>query len=240
MITLHDILTDLTYGEFTHLNIGNFLSEEHESEPDPKSYARFASNINLGLTAIYSEFLLAAEELYLQQYEGIGTYTLSYKYAASNAASAEPIKYIMDTVGNPFKDNLLKIEEAYDEAGNLLFLNNPEEPLSLFTPTYRSIQIPWPNEFNMMAIQYRAKHPTIVFTALDDPKDIEIAIPHPLREALLFYVASRQFSSLHNENGQEGNDFYQKYQAKITDVRRQGLYIQTEPSNWRFAANGWV
>lgn len=240
MITLHDLLTDMTYGEFAQLNMGNFLPNEHESEPDPKSYAQLSSHINLGLKALYSEFYLSAAELYLQQYEQIGTYTLSYDYAVSNTASTQPIKYIVDTAENPFQDNILKIEEAYDELGNLLFLNDATEDLSLFTPTYRSVQIPWPNSFNQVAIQYRATHPIIDFTALSDPTAIEVEVPHPLHEALMMYIASRVYQSLNNEGGQEGNDYFQKYYSKVADVRRQGLYVQPEPGNWRFAANGWV
>jgi len=241
MITLHDILTDLTYGEFTHLNIGNFLSEEHESEPDPKSYARFASNINLGLKAIYSEFLLATGKVYIQPDESINIYTLSYDYATTNTSSTQPTKYIIDTVNTPFEDNVLKIEGIIDADDNVLFLEDKFEEFQIKTPNYRSIELPWPNEFvGLLTVQYRATHPKILFDATMLPEDIEVAIPHALHEALLFYVASRQFSSLRNENGQEGNDFYQKYQAKMADVRRQGLYIQKEPSNWRFNANGWV
>ena len=63
MITLHDVLTDLSYGEFQHLKVGNFYPEQHDSEPDPRSYAQFTSHVNKGLTAIFSRFPLRFEEI---------------------------------------------------------------------------------------------------------------------------------------------------------------------------------
>lgn len=240
MITLDDLLRDLSYGELAQLNIGNFIPEEHESEPDPRSYAQLSSWINLGLKAIYSEFWLASAEIYIQQYEQIETYVLSYDYAVSNTAGSQAIKYIIDTTENPFQDNVLKIEAAFDEDGVELPMNDITEELSIHTPTYRSIQIPYPNNENMTAIQYRATHAKINFSSGMDPTAIEIAIPHPLHEALLWYVASRAFGSLGGDQGVEGNDYYQKYTNRVATVRQQGLYIQTEASNWRFDQNGWA
>jgi len=196
MITLKDILTDLTYGEFSQLNLGRFLPDELESEPDPKSYAQLSSWINLGLKQLYSEFWLAKEELTLTMNAAIDTYTLSYDYAFSNTAGAEPVKYITDTVLNPFLDNILKIEEVWDDdATDLplvpLFLNDVTQELSLFTPSYRSIKIILPTEYTTLTVKYRAAHAPIVYAVDMDPDNIEIVVPHPLHEALLWYVASR-------------------------------------------------
>lgn len=240
MITLDDILRDLTYGEFANLNLGQFLPEEHESEPDPASYAQLSSWINLGLKAIYSEFLLASDALIVQQYEAITQYVLSYDYAFSNTASVQDPKYIIDTVENPWADNLLKIEAVYDEEGTQLPLNDDTEETSLYTPTYRTLQIPYPVATNATSVEYRAGHPKIVYVANMDPTAIDVAIPHSLHEALLWYVASRGFASMNNDQGQEGNDYYRKFQARVTDVKNQGLYIQDERHNSRFEGNGWV
>ena len=242
MITLDTILRNLTYGEISQLSLGNFLPDEHESEPDPKSYAQLSSHINSGLHAIYSEFLLASEELYITLDDSISVYILSSQYAVSNTGSGEPIKYITDTVENPFTDNLLKIEEIYDTSGNVLPLNdeNSDPDFGIFTPTFRSIQVPQPNDFEQLAVQYRATHTPIKYIAGMDPTTVEIVLPLHLEEALQFYIASRLYASLNNDQGSEGHDYYSKYQAKVADVRRLGLYIQAEATNWRFTDNGWV
>jgi hypothetical protein len=243
MITLDDVLRDLTYGEFSQLNLGNFLPDEHENEPDPKAYAQLCSWINLGLKAIYSEFWLATEEIEIQLYEAIGTYVISTDYSVTQGT--QPTLYLIDSVSVPFTDNCLKIESVYDEEGNELPLNDDNyydeegNPFSLYTPTYRELQVPWPNSYNTLAVQFRASHPKITYTSGMDPAAIEVKIPHQLHEALLWYIASRGFGSLGGDQGAEGNDYYRKYQARVAEVKEQGLYIQTEPSNARFEDNGW-
>lgn len=240
MITLYDLLTDMTYGEFAQLDMGNFIQAEHESEPDPKSYRQLTSHINVALHGLYSEFFLAAEEIYIQQYEQIVSYILSSEYAVSNTESTQPIKWIDDSAENPFKDNILKIEEVYDELGNRLPLNDLNNPDSLFTPTFRTLQIPAPANTNITAVQYRATHPRISLTSSTDTRLIEIVIPPQLQEPLMFHIASRVFSSLRNEDGAEGNDYYRKYQARLSDIRHQGLYVQPEATNRKFSDGGFI
>jgi len=241
MITLEKIYSDLTYGEFTHLNIGAFMQEEHESEPDPKNWAQLISWISLGLTSLYTEFLLQGREIYIQQDEAISEYFLEYRFAVTEpSVPGETTRYIVDSVASPFLDDVLRIEEVYDELGNKLFLNDHNEDLSIFTPSYKSIQVPWPNDFNSLAVQYRANHREIIYTSGMDPATTEIHLPESHREALLFFVASRAFGSLNTDQGTEGNDYYRKYLAKISDIYRQGMYIQPEPANSRFEANGFA
>lgn len=241
MITLHDVLTDLTYGEFAQLKLANFLSTEHESEPDPKSYAQLCSHINIALKAIYTRFPLAVDEVYIQLSEEIALYHLSYEYAESNIAGLQPTKYIMDTIANPFPDNVLHIEEVYNEVGELLPLNNPEEDLSVFTPTYRTIQVPWPNNFNTIAVQYQAGHPKIVYAKGMDATQIEVLIPHALHEALLFYIASRVLTGVTNNDGSNaGNSYYAKYKSRVDFVVDMGMYIQSEQTNTKFENRGFV
>lgn len=239
-MTLLDLFKDLTYGELSQLSFGNMMPDDNESEPDPKAYAQLISHINRGLTALYSRFLLQAKEIYIQQYEEFEIYELHSKYAASNVASTEPIKYIEDSVANPFLDDILKIEECYDEVGNKLFLNDVTEELSIFTPSYRSIQIPYPNDFNMLAVQYRANHPRIDYVRGMDPSAIEIHMPGTLYEALLFYIAHRVFGAQNTDGGVEGNDYWKKYNNICVEAETKGLYIQAEPGDWRFDHKGWV
>ena len=246
MITLHDVLTDLTYGEFSQLNLGNFLPGEPESDPAPESYAQLSSWINKGLKAIYSTFWLASEEIEIQLYEEIGTYTLSYAFAVTNTEGSEPVKYIVDSESVPFTDNVLKIESVYDEEGNELPLNDHNavdaagDPFSLYTPTYRDLQVPWPNDLNTLAVQFRATHPKIEYASGMDPTAIEVVIPNGLDEALLWYVASRGFTSLGGDHVAEANNYYQLYTGRVAEIKNAGFFIQTEPTNARFSDNGWV
>lgn len=235
MITLYDILTDLTYGEFQHLKIGNLLTTEHESEPDTRAYAQFTSNLNKALTAIHTAFPLRFQEVDVQLNEEITDYYLTYAYASSNTESTKPVRYIMDTEMEPFEDNVLKIEEVYTEIGELCYLNDVEQELSVFSPQGNKIQVPWPNDWNIISVQYRAGHPKIVYEYGMDPREIELEINEQFIEPLLFYVASRMQTGL-----PDGVSFWSKYQNRVKTLKDEGVYPQAEQSNKRFENKGFV
>ena len=235
MITLNDVLTDLTYGEFQHLKVGNFHPQQHDSEPDPRAYAQLTRHVNKALTAIFTRFPLRWQEVDIQLSEEITDYLLHPDYTTSTGTA--PVLYIMDTVMEPFQDNVAKIEEVYDEEGNLLHMNDIDEPLSVFTPRNNLIQVPWPNDFNMISVMYRALHPKIEYAYGMDPTTIELELPEQFMEPLLFYVAARYMATL---PGQEGPSFYSKYNAQMEYLNAMGLYPQSEQSNSRFTRRGFV
>ena len=240
MITLDQIFRDLSYGELAQTAIGAFNPEEYESAPDPRHYAKLTSFVNQGLLALYKRFFLSSKEIYIQQYEQIATYVLDSKYAQSNVASAEPIKFIMDSVANPFQDDILKIEECYDEEGNKLFLNDVTEDLSIMTPNFKSIQIPYPNEFNTVAVQYRAAHPRIVYSTALDPTAEEIMLPLSLYEPLLNFVAYKVMMNTGVDGEAAAINYYQMFDQGCKLVEELGLEVQGEPGIWRFDDMGWV
>lgn len=240
-MTLKDIFKDLSYGELQGLAIGNLIPDDNESEPDPKSYKQIMSHINRALTKIYSRFLLSSKETYVQQSEAISEYILDARYAQSNTASDILLadRYIADSTAYPFENDILKIEQCYDELGNLLFMNDPTEDLSIYTPSFRSIQIPYPNDWNVIAVQYRASHPKLLWTPDEDAENVLVAVPESLYEALLYYVAYR--ASPQPIGGVDGaQTFLQLYEQACQAVEKQGLYIQAEMTNWRFDNKGWV
>jgi hypothetical protein len=237
---LLDLFKDLTYGELSQLKVGNLIPGEHESEVDPTRYAQVLTWVNLGLTAIYTRFLLSRKEIVIQQYEAIPTYILLSDFAISNVASSEDPKYIVDTALDPFQDDVLHIEEVYDEEDEKLFLNDVTEETSLFTPDYRSIKVPDPDDAVTMTVHYRAAHPLIEYVYGMDPSIIEIMLPIALHEAFLNYIGSRAYAALGGDQGVEGNDYYQKFENSCNNIERFGLEIQPEPGSWRFDARGWV
>jgi hypothetical protein len=193
----------------------------------------------MALRAIYKRFFLASQEVYIQMHEEIEEYFLMDMYTVTSGTA--PVKYITDTAENPFDETtLLKIEQCWDEGGNLLYLDDFTQELSLHTPSYRSIQVPWPNDFNSVAVQYRSSHPKIVYSAAMDPATVDVACPEPLYEAMMLYVGYRAVAALHGDDGTEGNSFWQRYNASCKEVEDLGLFIQGEPGDWRFDDKGWV
>jgi hypothetical protein len=239
---LSEIFHDMTYGDLSNVFLGGFLPEEPESEPDPAKYAQLLSAINLGLNVLYAEFFLRAEEIYIELNAEQATYKLHSDYAQSNTASSIPLadRYIADTADTPFEDNIISIEEVYDEDGVKLPLNDSSEDLSVFTPRYNVIQVPYPEDGMTIAVQFRAKHPRIAYTGSDfDPEAVEVELPNSLLEALLYYVASRVMRPLGGERAAEAGQYYQLFQASIAMVKREGLETQPEVLASKFEDRGW-
>lgn len=244
MITLNEIFDDLTYGELAQLYVGGA-----ESDGIPiAEYPKVISAVNLALTALYSRFPLNEKEVDIQQYDSITEYHLDVKYAVSNTGSTEPIKYIIDTVEDPFLDDLIRITAAYDEVGNEVPLNDEDsvnitdgKTNSWFTPSYDSIQIPTPVSTNKCSFVYRAKHVKIPLNTSDIPS-VEVLIPESLREALLSYVGARIYSARGNESALGlSQALYSKYEGICVQVEQKNLLLNgSSNTNTKLENNGWV
>lgn len=236
---LVDILKDLTYGELSDLHIGNLIPGEGDNEPDPHQYEQIVGYINLGLKELYKRFYLKSREIYIELQDELSVYKLSSDYAQANTASAIPEadRYIADSVDSPFLDDLLKIECVFDEAGAQIALNDHDDENSIFTPTYRSLQVPYPATGTTLAVQYRAAPDKIIATPATEAADVEVELPNSLHDALLYYVGSRAHRATDME---KSADYWQMFKKSCDDVDNYGLEIQPETSNHRFDQNGWV
>lgn len=267
MTTLKDIFENLAYGELQQAAVGLLLAQDIGPQSDiinmdDPEYIERARNedkvvrhVNMALTALHTRFWLASREVIIQQYDHIQQYWLDKKYAQTNNLSTEPLRYIMDSIFDPFQDDCLKIEEVHDEGGETLFLNDLTEPWSVFTPTYNSIQVPYPMWCNTLVAHYRANHPKVSlykdvligpFQAKTDksqklrPEEVEIFIPEGFMEPLLFYVAHRVFGALNVDNNAEGNNYLQKYEASCQRLEQSGLQITPHYGNEKLDKAGWV
>lgn len=241
---LSEIFSDFVYNDLWNMQLSGFVPEDPESEPDPKKYAQLVSAVNSGLERLYVRFFLRSEEHYVLLNSAQSTYKLHSDYAQTNTGSPIDIadRYIQDTVTNPFKDNILHIEEIYDEAGVKLPLNDETEDLSVYTPTYNTIQVPYPEDNMTIAVQFRAGHPKIVFTGITsfDPDTIEVELPYSLKEALQFYVASRLLRPMGGESILEADNYYQLYKDSIRTTITEGLEVQTEVLGSKFEDRGFI
>jgi len=244
---LSELFDQLTYGELSQLEYSGadnqgLLIEDHK---------RIIPHINLALTELYKRFPLRKEEVIIHCQDHIQTYYLTYKYAATNKQSDVKYKYIHDSIFQPFNDNVLKIERVFNEDGQELHLNETDPYIiqtetlqqsrkawSVNTPTYNSIQIPYPMETNSLLVEYRADHEKIPKDNLY-PDEIEIDIPSALLEALLQYIASRAYTSLGGDSAQEGNNFMTKFEASVIKVEQLGLVNSDNTTNQKLEVNGW-
>ena len=238
-MNLKDVFTALTYGELKSLALGDFCAEDFESAPDPLHYAQIMSHIQLGLTELYTRFLLRVDEIFVQQYEHIEIYSLTWPYCVTNTASTEPYKYVLDSTESPFQDNVLKIEECYNEIGEKLVLNESDDDESMFTPSFNTIQVPQPVSANVIGVQYRANHPRLEYVKGMKPEEIEIELPWGLMEALLYYVGMRAYSGTNTDASQQSTNYWKRFEASCERYKLKGLQVEPEVQNSNFDACGW-
>ena len=189
----------------------------------PENYSKIISHINLGLTNLFERFNIRLGDTYIMMLDGVAEYQLDSKYAFSNLASPEQ-KYIMDTLENPFGDDVIRILEATTEIGEPLPINDRTKEKSIFTPTQTSIQIPWKISDDVINIIYRASHKLIRLSDYNDVEDIEVYLPVSYLEPLLYFVAHRHFAGVGGQSGTPTSQgYYQKYLARVNEIEFNGV-----------------
>jgi len=234
---LSDIFDQLTHGELSQIS---FSGQDDGFGITLGNYERIIPHVNLALTELHKRFPLKTGEVIIQQDASIGTYYLDYKYAQSNTGSTEPIKYLMDTVADPFVSNVLKIETIVDDAGDNIPLNDSTNEVSIFTPSYNSLIVPVPDPEVALTIGYRANHKAISLIGLE-PDTEEVDIPSSHLEPLLLYIASRVHSAIPAlEGANEGMSYYAKFIASCELIKTENIMNKATPANTRLCDNGWV
>jgi hypothetical protein len=235
---LIEIFNQLTHGELSQLHIGGAELGKIQEEDYPK----LVSHVNLALAALYRRFPLKEGRLTLAIQPGQSAYSLLSTYAVSSRRSRAPIRYIEDSMADPFEDDINKVERVLKEDGTELPLNIEGDEDSCFTPSFNVLRIPKSLETGKLEVVYRAVHPQIVIPMGPfDPARVDIELPYSHLEALLYFVASR----MHNPVGMTnefhaGNSYATKYEAACIELEQVNLRVDQGHTNYRLERNGWV
>ena len=221
----------LAYGELSQLNVGNLLI-------DTEHYPRMISSINLGLMELYKRFPVNLKEVNIQLYDEITEYVLHSSHAITNMPIGGDPKnfYVMDSIYYPFKDDFIKIESVFNENGEELPVNDENMRYSVFTTGHNVINHPYPDNENIILVQYRASAIKLSSDA-DDTSDIDI--PLQFTEALVNYVAYRMFAAI-NMNSAEAVNYYAKFEASCALLNNYGLWHKDTRTNMKLENAGWV
>jgi len=230
---------------FEHLVYGELSTHALASTNDIKQadYPRLVTVINSGLLDLYKRFSLKTGEITLELHSEITNYTLHSDFALSDPnTSGEPIKYILDVAtGEPFTDDVLIIEHVYDEIGDEYALNDLNREDSLFTPTPITLQVPYPDDYNTLAVIYRAEPEKILHVGLTDPTTITVALPNQFLHALGFFVAAKIIAPIDTgEQNSDSDSHYKKYEEACGLINYLGTLNVDTNINRKFGDGGWV
>lgn len=233
---LTELFSYLTYGELANLKVGG----KDDGGIYPKYSDEVKSFIQLGLTALHTRFSLKHNEVIVQQFDEVTMYRLTYDYAVSNLISTEPNKWVSDSEANPFREDIILIEEIYDEEGTELYINNETQEASIFTPEYNLLQFVQPVASNAVAVIYKADHDKLDLNTYK-PSEIDIHIPSSLTRALCLYISSLAHTAVGSPEGmQTGLTKMQEYEAAVFEAELRGAVHKEEWDNNRIWRDGWA
>ena len=235
-MNLQTIFDHFTYGELAQIaltNEGEGISEANR--------ARVITNVNLGLTELHKRFLLKRGTLYVEIQSDQSIYILDNKYSESNTSSSQPVKFIKD-LADPFKNDLLRIEQVLDATDVEQPLNEHGKTESLFTPSFNKLVFPSNVTEGTYKVVYRANHPQLTnIDAMYPPNLVDIQLPETHLEALLYYVASRILNPVGMMNEfHEGNNYYVKFEDACQRLENLNFRIDMVEDDDRFCNRGWV
>lgn len=246
---LQEVFDQLSVGELCQISIGG----QEPGVLNGENYAKIIPHVNLGLAAIYKRFYLKEGRLKIGLQDGQVVYPISLSVAVSNTRSTAPVKWLLDSISAPFKEDILKIERVLGSLGNEFPLNDIGNEYSLTTPNSQTLRVPeglvtagmeFPDDWKTSTLEviYRANHNKIVVPlGYFDPARVEIELPYTHLEPLLWFIASRVNNPI--GMGQEfnaGNQYYQKYELACQQLEVSNFQIDLGSSNTRLRDNGWV
>lgn len=207
----------------------------------PEHYKKVISYINLGLTNLHERFNIKLGDVYILMQDGIAEYHLDSKYAFCNPNGDPNVRYILDSPASPYKDNALKIIEAFTEIGEPLPINDRTEEKSIFTPSQLSIQIPWKINRDVINVVYRASHDHIDLNDYNDVGEIEVDLPRSYLEPLLYFIAYKHFAGVGGQSATPTSlGYYEKYQARCQEIEFNGIPNKDNSASTDFQRGGWV
>jgi len=248
-MNLKEVFDQLTFGELAHLGVGGLEA----GGVDPKNYDRLVAHVNLALSTLYRRFHLKEGRIALELVAGRYNYPLKSIFAVSSLGSAEAVRFIKDTLTEPFLDDIYKVARVCGDTGYEFPLNDVESGWSVFTPTAavlkvpalvvdQSLDVPEAIRTTGLEVVYRANHPKLEAEGKYlDPEDVELELPYSHMDALLLFVASR----IHTPTGMTneanlGNIYAARYEQECQRLEQLNLQVDQGSQPDRITAKGWV
>lgn len=246
---LAEIFSQLASAEFSQLG---FLDPETRTIREDY-WNTMIDHTNLGMVALYKRFLVKESRFNVRLIPERTDYYLKSRFAVSNTASTEPIKFIEDDPMNPFKDDIGKIERVYTASGEEMLLNDLNSLMSLQTPTLHTLRVPIDivNQVSVLPEKYKTDTLQVNYRALPKkivrglgyftPDRVEVDLPEQYLQALLLFIASRAHNPIGMVNEfHAGNSYAQKYEMECQRLEMENIRVDQVGNSNRLYVNGWV
>lgn len=172
--------------------------------------------INLAMLALYSRFQLRTEEVVLNLKSGKTVYRLD---------GTDPDVY---KNGAMLVDNdVMSIIKAFDEEKELS-INKDNDPLSIFTISYDTVQVPFATTGEHIGLIYRASPKEIEYedNGEGNAEDLDVKLPPQMLEAVLHHIGYSAHSSIDGGAQQEANTHLTMFERACDRLEILGLIPQ--------------
>lgn len=160
------------------------------------------SYINLAIIEVYKRFNLKISEEIVTLSENITEYTMP--------------------------GDFMLLSAVYDENGEMLPINDEDDPYSILTPSYNTIQVPNAADGASLSVMYKPE-PTFIVNVTD-----VVPIPIQVLECLLHYIGYRGHGSVSGDLKTENNSHYMRFEASVQRVYDLGLItVDTVPTSFQ-------
>ena len=176
--------------------------------------------INLGMLELYKRFDLKTEEAIITLQDGKSIYTLD---GTDTDVS----------MGNN-SENFLIVSACYDEQGDLVLINDENDPLGIMTPSYNTVEVPNVAQDEKLSIIYRTAT-DFIETTTDT-----LLLPPQLLEALLHYIGYRGHATISSDVKDENNTHFIRFDSSCERVRALGLILADDLENEKFYNRGFA
>jgi hypothetical protein len=212
-MTVADVIEYAKYGELAQLGVVvNLKSTDPVEVVDAEK--QILSYINLGLVELYKRFDLSTKEVVIPLLDNVTIYTITDAYYNN-------------------------VYAVYGEDGKELGLNNQDDPLSVLTPSYNTVQVPNPITGTSIYVIYSASPTALVWAT--PLSSITVPLPSSMLEALLHYVGYRAHGAMNGNVDTENNTHYMRFDASCNKLKEIGMFADDGlTSDTKLEDKGWV
>lgn len=221
-LTLEKMLNKLALGE---LSGSSAVCDVTQGTLEEKYIPTVVSYLNDGLLELHSKFILRRKQVIILPAQGRDMYHICSDNAIKgDIAAISSEKYIIDSDENPFIDDLITVIDVFDQTGCEICMDDREDPKSIHTVDYDTLQINTCWAGQLLPVIYQAMHEELSHSTLDQ----RIRLMPFLRRALENYVAYRLFSSMNGaENLGKSQDAFARYESICNEAETKDLIRET-------------
>ena len=231
---LEDLFSTLALGELSNLSLAESGSITEPSKP------KVINAINKAMMKLYTKFIISKNDLIIDMQMGVTNYHLLAKYAYSSAdpeLDREP--YIRDFLGEPFREDVIKILEVYADNGQRIPLNDANHMYSVFTPQYNVLHVPKSDGRHSLSLVYQAAPWPV---SMETASDTDLIIPDVLEESLCSYIGYLMHTDIGTQESViKGQSLLARYNDGMATAELQDLVnTSISTTNDKFHMRGWA